>query len=249
MSTSCNSRGFRKHKYKFHVIIFIVRIISNHATTKNKLIQFLFSVWSPDRVANTKGLELLYLVHGRHSSVSLELNSIFNAWNHRGDHEYNKETKCKPFFSDVVETQSIVLRDNQTSFFVHALFVSKLFPLAALASLLCLPSSILPVTQSLYLIFILIFTEAVARQSIPVHHATKAVEKGEKKSSIKYPQKVHIRSEAPYPHTKTFFEGPGLDESEMEVIGHVTKKKKRSESTKKRKKRKRHINEEKTAGQ
>lgn len=109
-------------------------------------------------------------------------------------------------------------------------------------------ASILPVTQSSYH-FYSHFTEAVARQSIPVHHATKSVEKGEKKSTIKHPQKVHIRSEAPYPHTKTFFEGPGLDESEMEVVGHVTKKKKRSESTKKRKKRKRHINEEKTAGQ
>ena len=89
----------------------------------------------------------------------------------------------------------------------------------------------------------------MARQAIPVHRARKKQEKGEKKSTIKHAQKVHIRSEAPYPHTKTFFEGPGLDESEMEVIGHVTKKKKRSESTKKRKKRKRHTNEEKTAGQ
>lgn len=93
------------------------------------------------------------------------------------------------------------------------------------------------------------FAEAVARQSIPVHHATKTDEKGEKKSIVKLPQKVHIRSEAPYPHLKKFFSGgPGLDDSELEVIGHVTKKKKRSES-KKRKKRKRHVNEEKTAGQ
>lgn len=54
--------------------------------------------------ANAKGVELLYLVLGRHSIVSLGLNGIYIAWNHRGDHEYNKETKCKTFFSDVVET-------------------------------------------------------------------------------------------------------------------------------------------------
>lgn len=84
-----------------------------------------------------------------------------------------------------------------------------------------------------------------------MHHATKTLsdEKGEKKSIVKLPQKVHVRSEAPYPHTKQFFAGPGLEDSEMEVVGHVTKKKKRSESKKKRKKRKRHVNEDKTAGQ
>lgn len=86
------------------------------------------------------------------------------------------------------------------------------------------------------------FSDAVARQSIPAPSA-KTDEKGEKKSVVKLPQKVHVRSEAPYPHLKKFFSaGPGLDATEMEVIGHVTKKKKRSES-KKKKKRKRHLSE------
>ena len=84
--------------------------------------------------------------------------------------------------------------------------------------------------------------EAVARHSIPKHHASKSDVKGTKKSFVKVPEKVHIRSKIPYPHKKTFFKaGPGLEDSEMEVIGHVTKKRKRSES-KKRKKRKRHLN-------
>lgn len=91
-------------------------------------------------------------------------------------------------------------------------------------------------------------TEAVSRHAIPVHHAIEKDEKGEKKSIVNFPEKVHIRSDFPYPHTKKIFKGPGGDESEMEVIGQVTKKKKRSESKKKRKKRKRHINE-KPAGQ
>lgn len=83
--------------------------------------------------------------------------------------------------------------------------------------------------------------DAVARQSIPSPGAKKD-EKGQKKSVVSSPQKVHVRSEAPYPHEREFFRsGPGLDETELEVLGHVTKKKKRSESTKK--KRKRHLSE------
>lgn len=86
--------------------------------------------------------------------------------------------------------------------------------------------------------------DAVARHSIPKHHASKSDVKGAKKSVVKVPEKVHIRSKIPYPHKKTFYKaGPGLNDSEMEVIGHVTKKRKRSES-KKRKKRKRHLNVE-----
>ncbi|XP_068700145.1 uncharacterized protein [Montipora foliosa] len=92
-------------------------------------------------------------------------------------------------------------------------------------------------------------TEAVSRQAIPFPRNTKRDEKGAKKSLVKTPQKIHLRSEAPYPHVKKVFQGPGPDESEIEVIGHVTKKKKRSESKKKRKKRKRHVNEGKTTGQ
>ena len=85
-------------------------------------------------------------------------------------------------------------------------------------------------------------SDAVARQSIPAPSSKNDV-KGEKKSVVKLPPKVHVRSEAPYPHFKKFFRaGPGLDDTELEVIGHVTKKKKRSE-TKKKKKRKRHLSE------
>lgn len=84
-------------------------------------------------------------------------------------------------------------------------------------------------------------TDAVARQSIPTPGAKKD-EKGQKKSVVSSPQKVHVRSEAPYPHEREFFRsGPGLEETELEVLGHVTKKKKRSESVKK--KRKRHLSE------
>ena len=103
----------------------------------------------------------------------------------------------------------------------------------------------------LFLFFFFCFfdTEAVSRQAIPVPRNTKKDEKGAKKSLVKTPQKIHLRSEAPYPHVKKVFQGPGPDESEIEVIGHVTKKKKRSESKKKRKKRKRHVNEGKTAAQ
>lgn len=93
-------------------------------------------------------------------------------------------------------------------------------------------------------LFSLCLSEALARHSIPKHHASKSDVKGTKKSFVKVPEKVHIRSKIPYPHKKTFFKaGPGLEDSEMEVIGHVTKKRKRSES-KKRKKRKRHLNVE-----
>lgn len=91
------------------------------------------------------------------------------------------------------------------------------------------------------------FIEAVSRQAIPIPRKTKKDEKGEKKSIVKIPQKIHVRSNLPYPHAKKIFQGPGSDESKMEVIGHVTKKKRRSESKKKRKKRKRHLNEGKTA--
>ncbi|CAH3026593.1 unnamed protein product, partial [Porites evermanni] len=64
-------------------------------------------------------------------------------------------------------------------------------------------------------------TEAVARHSIPRHHASKSNVNGAKKSFVKVPEKVHIRSKIPYPHKKTFFKaGPGLEDSEMEVIGH-----------------------------
>lgn len=91
-------------------------------------------------------------------------------------------------------------------------------------------------------VFSLSLSEAVARHSIPRNHASKSNVNGAKKSFVKVPEKVHIRSKIPYPHKKTFFKaGPGLEDSEMEVIGHVTKKRKRSES-KKRKKRKRHLN-------
>ncbi|XP_074627228.1 uncharacterized protein LOC141885237 isoform X4 [Acropora palmata] len=89
-------------------------------------------------------------------------------------------------------------------------------------------------------------TEAVSRQAIPIPPRTKKDEKGEKKSIVKIPQKIHVRSNLPYPHAKKVFQGPGSDESEMEVIGHVTKKKRRSES---KKKRKRNLTEGKTADQ
>ena len=89
--------------------------------------------------------------------------------------------------------------------------------------------------------FVYITLDAVARQSIP-SPGTKKDEKGQKKSVLGLPQKVHVRSKAPYPHEREFFRsGPGLEETELEVLGHVTKKKKRSESTKK--KRKRHLSE------
>ncbi|XP_067053282.1 A disintegrin and metalloproteinase with thrombospondin motifs 9-like [Acropora muricata] len=88
-------------------------------------------------------------------------------------------------------------------------------------------------------------TEAVSRQAIPIPRRTKKDEKGEKKSIVKIPQKIHVRSNLPYPHAKKVFQGPGSDESEMEVIGHVTKKKRRSES----KKKKRNLTEGKTADQ
>lgn len=100
------------------------------------------------------------------------------------------------------------------------------------------------VTNQLYSYFDSV--EAVSRQAIPIPRRTKKDEKGEKKSIVKIPQKIHVRSNLPYPHAKKIFQGPGSDESEMEVIGHVTKKKRRSES---KKKRKRNLTEGKTADQ
>ena len=100
------------------------------------------------------------------------------------------------------------------------------------------------VTNQLYSYFDSV--EAVSRQAIPIPRRTKKDEKGEKKSIVKIPQKIHVRSNLPYPHAKKVFQGPGSDESEMEVIGHVTKKKRRSES---KKKRKRNLTESKTADQ
>ena len=76
---------------------------------------------------------------------------------------------------------------------------------------------------------------AVTRHSVPVNQQNKN-EQAKKRSTIKYPAKVHIRSEAPLPHIKQLFKAPsGLDDTELEIVGHVTKKKKRSESKKKRK--------------
>ena len=100
------------------------------------------------------------------------------------------------------------------------------------------------VTNQLYSYFDSV--EAVSRQAIPIPRRTKKDEKGEKKSIVKIPQKIHVRSNLPYPHAKKVFQGPGSDESEMEVIGHVTKKRRRSES---KKKRKRNLTEGKTADQ
>lgn len=145
---------------------------------------------------------------------------------------------CQPVKEKMFVEPSTCTDPTSTGKYANAPWVEEIFPPWS-NTIIC---EVLGFNFTVFDFLFVTLVEAVARQSIPAPSA-KTDQKGEKKSVVKLPQKVHVRSEAPYPHLKKFFSaGPGLDQTEMEVVGHVTKKKKRSES-KKKKKRKRHLSE------